>query len=155
MKALLIADDDDVIKKIQTALSSDGFDVITYRWLLKALDNIEEISPEAIIVSASSYPRHWKTLAQFVKSEITGFVPKIILYSERDFSEEDIKKSEILGIDGIFYSVESEGLKELADILSGNNKPVSLIFTNKESGAFITGRVLKFEKHIIFIIWRK
>ena len=152
MKALLIADDDDVIKKIQTALSEDGFDVITYRWLLKALDNIEEISPEAIIVSASSYPRHWKTLAQFVKSEITGFVPKIILYSERDFSEEDIKKSEILGIDGIFYSVESEGLKELADILSGNNKPVSLIFTNKESGAFITGRVLKFEKHIISFI---
>ena len=40
MKALLIADDDDVIKKIQTALSDDGFDVITYRWLLKALDNI-------------------------------------------------------------------------------------------------------------------
>ena len=111
MKALLIADDDDVIKKIQTALSDDGFDVITYRWLLKALDNIEEISPEAIIVSASSYPRHWKTLAQFAKSEITGFLPKIVLYSERDFSEEDIKKSEILGIDGIFYSVESEGLK--------------------------------------------
>ena len=81
MKALLIADDDDVIKKIQTALSDDGFDVITYRWLLKALDNIEEISPEAIIVSASSYPRHWKILAQFAKSEIPGFLPKIVLYS--------------------------------------------------------------------------
>ena len=152
MKALVISDRQEIIDYVTPLVKQKGFDLIHYRWIIKALDNIEEISPEAIIVSASSYPRHWKTLAQFAKSEITGFVPKIILYSERDFSEEDIKKSEILGIDGIFYSVESEGLKELADILSGNNKPVSLIFTNKESGAFITGRVLKFEKHIISFI---
>ena len=130
MKALVISDRQEIIDYVTPLVKQKGFDLIHYRWIIKALDNIEEISPEAIIVSASSYPRHWKTLAQFVKSEITGFVPKIILYSERDFSEEDIKKSEILGIDGIFYSVESEGLKELADILANDPDPLEIVCHN-------------------------
>lgn len=152
MKALLIADDEDVITKIQNALRDGGFDVITYRWMLKALDNIEEIAPEVIVVSASSYPRHWKTLVQFVKSEITGFVPKIVLCTERAISDDDVEKSRVLGVDGIFSSVEPDGLKELAEILAGNNKSLSLIFTNPKNGAFVTGIVAKCERNVISFV---
>lgn len=153
MKALLIADDENVLEKIKKTLIDDGFDVITYKWLLKALDNIEEIAPEVIIVQASSYPRHWKTLVQFVKSEITGFIPKVILYSEVKFSDEDINKSEVLGINGIIYNIDDQGLKELSLILSGKNTDCcSFIFTNPKSGAFITGNVTKFSNNIIDFI---
>ena len=43
MKALLIADDDIVIEKIKASLTDEGYDVITYRWLIKAMDNVEEM----------------------------------------------------------------------------------------------------------------
>lgn len=153
MKALLIADDDTVISKIKSKLTDDGFDVITYKWLVKALDNVEEIAPEVIIISASSYPRHWKTLVQFVQSGIEGFVPKVILYCEREFNEDDEKKSEALNIAGIFNSIDDEGLTELSDILANKeSKNCSLIFTNPKNGAFITGKVSKFENNVISFI---
>lgn len=153
MKALLIADDDNVISKIKSKLTDDGFDVITYRWLVKALDNVEEIAPEVIIISASSYPRHWKTLVQFVQSGIEGFVPKVILYCEREFDEDDVKKSEALNIAGIFNSIEEDGLTELSDILADKeSKNCSLIFTNPKNGAFITGKVSDFEDNVISFI---
>lgn len=153
MKALLIADDDTVISKIKSKLTDDGFDVITYKWLVKALDNVEEIAPEVIIISASSYPRHWKTLVQFVQSGIEGFVPKVILYCEREFNEDDEKKSEALNIAGIFNSIDDEGLAELSDILANKeSKNCSLIFTNPKNGAFITGKVSKFENNVISFI---
>lgn len=153
MKALLIADDDNVISKIKSKLTDDGFDVITYRWLVKALDNVEEIAPEVIIISASSYPRHWKTLVQFVQSGIEGFVPKVILYCEREFDEDDVKKSEALNIAGIFNSIGEDGLTELSDILANKeSKNCSLIFTNPKNGAFITGKVSSFENDVISFI---
>ena len=93
MKALLIADDDIVIEKIKASLTDEGYDVITYRWLIKAMDNVEEIAPEVIVISASSYPRHWKTLVQFVQSGIGGVIPKVVLYAEREFNDDDLRKS--------------------------------------------------------------
>lgn len=150
MKALLIADNDNVINKIKPALKDDGYDVITYKWLIKAMDNVEEIAPEVIVISASSYPRHWKTLVQFVQSGITGFVPKVVLYAERKFTDDDLKKSETLNITGIFNSLDSQGLQELADILSNRKaKDFSLIFTNPKTGAFITGNISKYEGNVI------
>lgn len=150
MKALLIADDDIVIEKLKASLSDDGYDVISYRWLIKAMDNVEEIAPDVIVISASSYPRHWKTLVQFVQSGIGGVVPKVVLFAEREFNDDDIKKSEALNITGIFNSLDDEGLSELSDILSNKKgKDFSLIFTNPKTGAFITGNVSKYEENII------
>lgn len=150
MKALIIADDDIVIEKLKASLTDDGYDVITYRWLIKAMDNVEEIAPEVIVISASSYPRHWKTLVQFVQSGIGGVVPKVVLYAEREFNDDDLKKSEALNITGIFNSLDAEGLSELSDILSNKKgKDFSLIFTNPKTGAFITGNISKFENNII------
>ena len=153
MKTLLVADDETVINKIKQVLTNEGFDIIIYRWLLKALDNIEEIAPDAIIVDASSYPRHWKTLVQFVRSGITGFVPKIILYTEKKFTDDDLTKSDILGVNGIFNSLEKDGLTELTSILQGkNNCECQFIFTNPVTGSFVTGHVVKFENDILSFI---
>ena len=41
-----------IIEKIKSTLINVGFDVITYKWLLKALDNVEEI----IVADSSTKP---------------------------------------------------------------------------------------------------
>jgi len=53
MKAIIICDDEELIGKVDSVLASLSYDTIIYRWLLKALDNIEEIRPDIVVVSAS------------------------------------------------------------------------------------------------------
>ncbi len=113
MKALIISDDEYVINHLQSLLKSLNFDLITYKWLLKALDNIEEIQPDLIFVSANEYPRHWKTLVQFVKSGIGGKNIAIYLYNSTALSDDDNKKALSLGINGILLSFEKENIEEI------------------------------------------
>lgn len=124
MKALLIAENERAIENISSVLKNSGYDVIVYKWFLKALDNIEEISPHLILISSEDYPRHWKTLAQFVEAQNGIEKPKIILYTGNDFSDEDRQKAQILGICGLFSQADSKGLEELKNILS-NLHPIS------------------------------
>lgn len=133
MKAVIIADNDVVIDNVKTVLKSFGYDTIIYRWLLKALDNLEEISPHLIVVSSADYPRHWKTLCQFSTTGISGYFPQVILYTNNEFSEDEKEKAKALGIRGIFSSVDVEGLDELRqiltkkdDIFSGNEEQAKL-----------------------------
>ena len=118
MKALVIADNEKVIDNIGSVLEDFGYDVIVYRWLLKALDNIEEIAPHIIVISTEDYPRHWKTLAQFSASN-SRVPPKLILYvgsTQAKLSEDEQKKADALNVSGSFTS--ENGFGELRNILS-------------------------------------
>lgn len=117
MKALLIADSALAINNISQVLESAGYDVIVYKWLMKALDNIEEISPHLIIISAKEYPRHWKIMAQFASAFSGSYRPQVVLYAQDGLGKEEIKKAEILGVRGIFESVDVKGLDKLREIL--------------------------------------
>ena len=118
MKAIIICDDEEVIAKVDAALASLSYDTIIYRWLLKALDNIEEIRPDIVVVSASDYPRHWKTLTQFIKSGIGGKIPDVILYVPESFSDAEKKKARQLGIKGIFSSSDKSGISLFRSIVT-------------------------------------
>ena len=98
MKALVISDRPEIIDFVTPLLKEKSFDLIHYRWIIKALDNIEEIQPDVIVLSAGEYPRHWKTLAGFVQSGIGGNDVKLYLYETTPLSEEDLKKSKELGV---------------------------------------------------------
>ena len=102
MKALIISEDENVYSTLDNILKKASYDTIIYKWLLKALDNIEEIRPDLIVVSSSEYPRHWKTLVQFVKSGIGGDNVQIYLYEPTPVSKEDEEKARILGVSGCF-----------------------------------------------------
>lgn len=110
MKALIISDKQNVIDLLNKRLTSEGFDTIIYKWLLKALDNIEEIRPDYIILSAKEYPRHWKTLASFVQSGIGGNDVRFCLYEDEILSSEDKEKAEQLGVE--FYSELKDFVEE-------------------------------------------
>ena len=87
MKALIISEEEKVYSTLNDILIKADYDTIIYKWLLKALDNIEEIRPDLIVVSSSEYPRHWKTLVQFVKSGIGGDDIDIYLYEPNPISQ--------------------------------------------------------------------
>ena len=104
MKAVIIAESENIIKEFSQYYKLNGYDIIVYHWLMKAMDNIEEIDPDLIFINAEEYPRHWKILCQY----ITGInkLPKIVLYSSKVFNEEDKEKCKILNIDSVIGRVE-------------------------------------------------
>ena len=132
MKALLVADDEKAINNISEVLKSAGYDTIVYRWLLKALDNIEEVAPHLIVVSTGDYPRHWKTLAQYSTIGFGDYKPQIILYTDENFNQEEAEKAEALHVRGTFDSVEVEGLDKLREILKKADDIFSGYLTEEE-----------------------
>lgn len=133
MKALVISDKQEIVDSLQSYLKENNFDIIIYRWLLKALDNIEEIHPDIIFVSASEYPRHWKTLASFVKSGIGGNNIKLFLYDPVPLSEEEVKKAHELGVQALINNLSDLELRKIGSnkINTGlNDNSINSINTN-------------------------
>ena len=158
MKALIISEDDAVTKSLSPVVKNCGYEVIVYRWLLKALDNIEEIAPDLIILSAGEYPRHWKTLVQFAGSGFSAQAPKTVLYSAEGLPDEEKRKARALGVSGMITSLEKSSLEQLRKIITAGKSDVfseskiEFIFTNPKSGVLVTGRVSSFYgKKIEFI----
>ena len=151
MKVLLIAEDDKTIDALVPVIKKSGAEIITYRWLLKALDNVEEIAPDMVVISTAEYPRHWKTFVQFTKSGIGGVVPKVILYNSRPMSDDEKSKARSLGVFGMFNSLDEKGLEEVEKYLAGkseqafgfvsNGPKFELVFTNPKNESLITGSV--------------
>ena len=98
MKALVISGSSEIYDYVSPLLKEKGFDLIHYRWIVKALDNIEEIQPDIIVLSVVEYPRHWKTLAGFVQSGIGGNTVKVYLTETANLSVEDAAKADELGV---------------------------------------------------------
>ncbi len=124
MKALIVCDDDSAIKKIDAALQECGYGTIIYRWLLKALDNMEEISPDVTVISVSDYPRHWKVLVQFINSGIGRNKNTILLYTPSVLADEEHKKAQMLEVTGFIHGLneEAQELKDLCRSIEGARK---------------------------------
>ncbi len=98
MKAIVISNNAEIYDFVAPLLKEKGFELIHYRWIVKALDNIEEIQPDVIVLSAVEYPRHWKTLAGFVQSGIGGNEVKVYLCETSHLSVEDAAKADELRV---------------------------------------------------------
>ncbi|MBL8968271.1 MAG: PilZ domain-containing protein, partial [Spirochaetaceae bacterium] len=78
-----------------------GFESVRYRNPLKALDNLEEIDPDAVILSARDYPRHWKVLASAIRAERDKEACVLILLEGDKLSVEEAAKAAALGVNGV------------------------------------------------------
>lgn len=112
MKAVIIAESESIIEEFSQYYKENGYDLIVYRWLMKAMDNIEEIDPDLIFINAEEYPRHWKVLCQYVAGLNKN--PKIVLYSSSVLNDEDKNKAKILNIESVINS--SEDLQEICTL---------------------------------------
>ncbi len=154
MKALIIAEDDKTAAALKATIQEAGADIISYRWLLKALDNVEEIAPDVVVISTSEYPRHWKTFVQFTKSGIGGIVPKVILYNSRPMTDDEKSKARSLGVFGMINSLDENSLEDLKNYVTGKkggdlgSGPLSgkfeFVFTNPKNKRLVTGVVRNF-----------
>ena len=133
MKALIISEDEKVYTTLDEILKKASYDTIIYKWLLKALDNIEEIRPDLIVVSSSEYPRHWKTLVQFVKSGIGGDDVEIYLYEPTPVSDEDQEKARVLGVTGCFSEFDEFSKMVLPQTQEAQEIPVAEPSADPES----------------------
>lgn len=107
MKTLIISDDAQFTKTIDSFFTRKGHSTIIYKWLIKAMDNLEEIKPDILIISADEYPRHWKSLVQFMESGIAGKEHKIYLYKKEKIEGEEELKIQKLNIAKVFDNLDS------------------------------------------------
>jgi len=101
MKLLLVFAADDNCNIVSRNIRPLGFEMIRYRQVLKAMDNIDEINPSAIVLSARDFPRHWKFLVQFVRTERANETCPIIILKGGNFSTEEMTSAYFLGVSGI------------------------------------------------------
>jgi len=101
MKLLLVFAADENCNIISRSISPLGFEMIRYRQVLKAMDNIDEINPSAIVVSARDFPRHWKILVQFVRTERANETCPIVILKGGNFSTEEMTSAYFLGVSGV------------------------------------------------------
>lgn len=112
MKALLLVEDDDKALEIGAYVETLGIDVVRYRNPLKALDNLDEVAPHVIIASALDFPRHWKIIADVVRSAKSRQDCLIILMRGEHFSADEEAKATCLEVNAIV----SEKLSNEADL---------------------------------------
>ncbi len=108
MKALLLVEDDLKALEIAGCIKPVGFEVIRYRNPLKALDNLDEIAPDAIIASALDFPRHWKIIADVVRAAKDRHACSIVILRGEHFGSDEADKATHLGVNGIISDRLSE-----------------------------------------------
>ena len=159
MKLLLVLGDDDTYNHISLYVKPLGFDLVRYTHIAKAMDNVDEVDPSAIVISARDFPRTWKTMVQFVRNERAKSACPIIILKGDKFNVEESSKASFLGVSGIV----DEDLDNLSEInrlqgILGRYLPVDekrktrrfqtenwqkfgFCFTRPEDDAMITGEV--------------
>ncbi|MDR2552619.1 MAG: PilZ domain-containing protein [Treponema sp.] len=154
MNLLLVLGSDDAYNRISLLLNPLGFEMIRYRHVQKAMDNIDEIDPAGIIISASDFPRHWKTFACFVRYDRPKQDCPIVLLKGSRFPEEETNKAAILEINGLLMeSLENpEETKSIHTLLAGRSPAkktgtgenwtrFGFVFSHPKNRNLVTGRV--------------
>ena len=111
MKLLLVSGSDERLNLISHYVKPLGFEIIAYNQILKAMDNIDEIDPQAIIINARDFPRHWKTMVQFVRNERVKEACPIIILTGEGFPIEEASKASFLGVSGVINETLGSSLE--------------------------------------------
>ncbi len=119
MKLLLIVGSDKTFNLVASYVRPLGFELIRYRHALKSMDNIDEVDPDAVIISAEDFPRHWKPLVQFIRSERPKDKTAIVILKGPNFAFEEAAKASFIGVSGIVSEnlSDPEELDRLQSIL--------------------------------------
>jgi hypothetical protein len=98
MILLVLSGSNEKFRTIAGHVQPLGFDLVHYCHVQKAMDNLEEINPKAIIVSAQDFPRHWKAFVQFVRSGRVKEICPIFLLTGHNFTTDDKTQASFLGV---------------------------------------------------------
>lgn len=68
---MYVGADADLALDLRDHLEPLGVGVVHYRIPLKAMDNLSEIQPQAILYAQHDFPRHWKVMLNLVRQEFS------------------------------------------------------------------------------------
>jgi len=160
MKILLVTEKTETRKHILYHLEPLGFAIIQYWNPLKAIDNLDEISPDLILMNAADFPRHWKTMLRIVRNKQAKNEVVFILMTQKDFPYDEAAKATHLGVNGIISEDINNRpeLKRLIDLLKRyktihdlriahryipqEGDRFELIFTHPTSLQLVTGKIM-------------
>jgi hypothetical protein len=123
MKLMLTLGVGALYAKLDEILKPLAVETIIYRHIQKAMDNIEEVDPDVIIIDAGAFPRHWKSFVQFIRETRRGKHCPVILIKGKSFSSIDKNKAVFLGVDAV-VSDSFTGKGEIANIQSIINSSI-------------------------------
>ncbi len=160
MKAILISEILEPEEQVKSALKEHDFDLIHYRSPLKAMDNLTEISPDALIINAIDFPRHWKVVTQHIRWDKGEDSVLLILLTDESFTEDDKEKADESGIQAVLKIENSvmdafPAIQKVFDKYRGNShkpakkskdqkdfsKRVQFAFVNPNNELIVTGLV--------------
>ncbi len=115
MIILLVAEDRTLKTRFSSFFGTLGYTTIQYTHPLKALDNLDEISPEVLVCSASDYPRHWKLIVKQIRDTREREDTVVILTVDNDFDPEEADKAAFLGVN-LLYPERLETVDDFRDL---------------------------------------
>ncbi|MDR3248865.1 MAG: PilZ domain-containing protein [Treponema sp.] len=119
MKLLLVVGSDDTYDLISLYIRPLGFEMIRYRQIIKAMDNMDEADPAGVIISANDFPRHWKAMVQFIRAERAKEICPIIILTGKNFPLESTTQAYYIGVSGIVdETLSTSDLDRLQTIIS-------------------------------------
>ncbi|MDR0408817.1 MAG: PilZ domain-containing protein [Spirochaetaceae bacterium] len=164
MKLLLVLSSSEACKQIADYVKELGVEIIHYRNIIKAMDNIDEISPDGVVVSATDFPRHWKTFVSFVRIGRPVESCAVVLLYNSFFSDKERGKAKFLNVNCLISeeNLNKRSLNQLSDALRPhvpaiewinhlaikpqNEKKLAIILTNPLTGTLIAGKIIKISK---------
>lgn len=159
MKALLVMESSKLSDLCAYYLRPLGFEIIRYRDPLKAMDNLDEVNPDAIVMSAAEFPRHWKPFVQLLRASRGKDDAVFILLKGDRFALEEASKAVFLGVNGVVRqnlrdSVELEHFQQvlrrylsISDkrscerFVPGAEDRIELVFAHPETFTIISGKI--------------
>jgi hypothetical protein len=119
MKLLLAVGSDDTYDLISLYIRPLGFELIRYRHVIKAMDNVDEVDPAGVIISANDFPRHWKAMVQFIRAERPKEICPVIILTGKNFPLESTTQAFYIGVSGIVdETLSTSDLDRLQTIIS-------------------------------------
>lgn len=159
MIMVLISESEDKSKILMKFFKEQSIDIIHYSSPMKALDNLAEIRPDAIIIDTIDFPRHWKVITQYVRYNNSKHDVVLILIVNTLFSAFEVDKAVSIGVQGIInIDTPNEVVVNTAkDILTKYksstfktrrnfneefpSEDCSFLFVEPETECIVTGRV--------------
>jgi DNA-binding response OmpR family regulator len=159
MKMLLVAAEDRFANVLGYHLTPLGFTLEHVDDPLRAIANLDDIDPQAILFSASDYPRHWKPLLKLAREQKSKEELIFILAIPADFEMEDAAKATHLGVNGLIgeelsdkgelYRLEEiirryrsvQDKRSFARLVPAEEDELGFAFTHPRRLALVTGKV--------------
>jgi hypothetical protein len=162
MKILLVTVREDIKALLEAGLSDTSPDIIQYWHPIKAMDNLDELVPQAVVFSGLDFPRHWKPFIVYYRSCFPDAAADFFLLTPSVFDIEERKKADFLGA----TCLAETDLQSLQDLLRSRlpnpaarpssdcaayvplpGERVEVLFTSPTTLGLVFGRVNRLWQH--------